>query len=265
MTALSLASIHIHPVKSLGGFEVPQVRTTDRGLEHDRRWMLVDGTGRFLSQRVLPIMACLYCGPHAAGFRVTDVRGGRTIDLPWAIDAGERIEAHVWDDAVNVICAPEAWSEWFSETLGQAIRLVHMPDSTKRQVDPKYAHAILPLSDAFPCLVISQTSLDDLNTRLAKAVPMDRFRPNLVVAGGVPYQEDQWKVIDIGDLAFQVVKPCARCVIITTDQRTGARGDEPLRTLATYRSAGNKVLFGMNATFEGSGILRVGDKLRVGA
>ena len=127
------------------------------------------------------------------------------------------------------------------------------------------------MSDGFPYLILSQASLDDLNERIAPSgspdggvtIPMDRFRPNLVIAGGDAFQEDGWKEIGIGDVRFQLVKPCARCVVTTTDQRTGERGKEPLRTLATYRRDGEKVLFGMNAMGSVSGMIRVGDEVTV--
>jgi uncharacterized protein YcbX len=258
----SLASIHIYPVKSLGGFSLPQVRLTDRGLEHDRRWMLIDPDGRFLSQRECPEMACLHGAPAAAGFRITDVRSGASIQLPWELQEGEPVQAQVWDDAVELLLADEAVHRWFSAALQRPLRLAYMPERTLRRTDPRYATVPVALNDAFPCLIISQASLDELNTRLAQPVPMERFRPNLVISGGTAYQEDAWRSLRIGDVRFHLVKPCARCVIPNTDQHTGLRLKEPLRTLAAYRSVGNKVLFGMNATFESNGVLHAGDPVR---
>jgi hypothetical protein len=138
-----------------------------------------------------------------------------------------------------------------------------MPDRTRRHTDGRYAKGITSLSDGFPYLVLSQASLDELNTRLEQPVPMDRFRPNLVVSGGVPYQEDGWTEMHVGDVAFQLVKPCGRCLIVTTDQHTGTRSKEPLRTMASYRSQGAKVLFGMNAMGPSFGTIRVGDLIRL--
>jgi uncharacterized protein YcbX len=115
------------------------------------------------------------------------------------------------------------------------------------------------LSDGFPYLIISQASLEDLNGRLKEPVGMERFRPNLVIAGGAAFQEDGWRSVRIGTARFDLVKPCGRCIIITTDQRTSERDKEPLRTLATYRSKVNKVLFGMNAVGDAEGTVRVGD------
>ena len=259
MMRTSIASIHIYPVKSLGGFSVPEVRLTDRGLEHDRRWMLIDPDGRFLSQRECPAMACLHCAPHVNSFRVTDVRNGNAVNVPWSLVDGEPVNAKVWHDEVQLRLGSDPMHQWFSEALERPLRLAYMPDSTVRTTDPRYADVPVALNDAFPALIISQASLDDLNERLEIPVPMERFRPNFTIAGGSPYQEDDQKEITIGAVHFSVVKPCFRCVIITTDQRTGERSQEPLRTLASYRSAGNKVRFGMNATFAGPGTVRVGE------
>ncbi|MCB9182831.1 MAG: MOSC domain-containing protein [Flavobacteriales bacterium] len=255
---LSLASIHIYPIKSIGGFAAEEARLTDRGLEHDRRWMLVDAGGRFITQREVSAMACLHGAPNATGFTVTDTRNHDRIELPWTLDAGDAHRAMVWSDAVEVIHAPEAMSSWFAQRLDIRCSLVYMPDSAQRPVDAHYATGSTSLSDGFPYLIISEASLDDLNNRLSEPVPMDRFRPNLVIAGGVAHQEDTWRSIRIGSARFELVKPCGRCVITTTDQRSGERGAEPLRTLAGYRTAHGKVLFGMNAVGHGR-LVRVGD------
>lgn len=256
---LTLASIHVHPVKSMGGFALPEARLTDRGLEHDRRWMLVDDRGRFLSQREESRLALFTCAPQADGFRVTDRRNGGTLDLPWAIAEGPARDVTVWDDTMAVRCAPEAWSAWFSERLGRIVTLVHMPEDTHRPTDPRYAESLTSLSDAFPYLILSHASLDRLNSQLEVPLPMDRFRPNLVIAGGEAFQEDAWRDVRIGEALFRVVKPCARCVITTIDQRTGERGPEPLRTLALHRHSNGQVLFGQNAIALDGACVRVGD------
>ncbi len=262
MMPITLSSIHIYPVKSLGGFSVPQVRLTDRGLEHDRRWMLIDPEDRFLSQRECPAMACLHCVPHGTGFRVTDTRNGNMIDVPWSLSDGERVLAKVWQDEVELLLGDAQLHLWFSEALQRPLRLAYMPSSTLRNTDPRYAEVPVALNDAFPALIISQASLNHLNARLQTPVPMDRFRPNFVITGGVAFQEDDWTDITIGEEDFSMVKPCARCVIITTDQRTGERSTEPLRALATYRSVGNKVRFGMYAVFAAGGEVSVRDLVR---
>ncbi|MBK6755824.1 MAG: MOSC domain-containing protein [Flavobacteriales bacterium] len=258
---ITLASIHCYPVKSLGGFRLPEARLTDRGLEHDRRWMLVDDNGVFITQREVPAMACLHTAPLAQGFRVTDIRTNARIDLPWQLDSGEELAVRVFDDALTALRADATISAWFTERLGSSMHLAYMPDRAHRNVDPAYAQGITSLSDGYPYLILSQASLDDLNARIRSSsdLRMERFRPNLVIAGGEAYQEDGWKEITIGAARFALVKPCGRCVIPTTDQRTGERGKEPTRTLASYRKRGKRVEFGMNAMAESDGMVREGD------
>ena len=259
MSALHLAALYCHPVKSLGGFRLQEAWLSDRGLRHDRRWMLVNGEGRFLTQRELPRMACLSTAPSEDGFMVEDRRDGALLQLPWTLEDGADIMVEVWNARVRAREAPSAWSGWFSERLERQLRLVHMPEASRRRVDGRYAQGLTSFSDGFPHLIISQASLDDLNGRLSYPVGMDRFRPNLVIGGGRAFQEDGWHTVRIGGARFDLVKPCARCVMVTTDQYTGDRGQEPLRTLATYRTKGSKVLFGMNAVGDAEGMVRVGD------
>jgi uncharacterized protein YcbX len=270
---LTIASLHIYPIKSLGGFSVKEARTTDRGFEHDRRWMLVNENGRFITQREAPSMACLHSSILADGFRITEIRDGAVIDLPWEIRSSPRRQATVFADTVAVLDAPADVSAWFANKLQLPCALVFMPEDSKRSVDPTFAIGINSLSDGFPYLIVSQASLDDLNERIPSAdpligtsahLPMDRFRPNIVIAGGQAFQEDGWKEIMIGDAHFSLVKPCARCAIPTIDQRTSERGMEPTRTLASYRKrvtsqGGVKVEFGMNAMAVPDVTLRIGD------
>lgn len=261
--SITVASLHIYPIKSIGGFSITQAILTDRGFEHDRRWMLVDEQGRFLSQRELPTMACLHTTPRSTGMVVTDTRTSEELELPWSTHGGAMVRGRVWEDEVELIEHSSEASAWFSRRLGHSCRLVYMPDPSKRAVDPTYARGITSLSDGFPYLVLSQATLDDLNARLELPVPMDRFRPNVVIAGGFAFQEDGWTEIRVGAVDLRLVKPCGRCMIVTTDQNSGERTKEPLRTLATYRSRGAKVLFGMNAVGPTQGTIRVGDPVQV--
>lgn len=260
---LTLASIHIHPIKSLGGFMVKSARITDRGLEHDRRWMLVDRGGTFVTQREHAMMACLHCTPIDEGFRVTDVRDGSFIDVPWSIPGPERVRVQVWSSKLAALGCDALADRWFSERLGVPLRLVYMPSASKRRSSPFHAPAgtLNSFSDAYPYMLLSRASLDDLNARLEQALPLDRFRANLVIAGGHAFQEDAWRDVRIGGAHMQLVKPCARCVMTTVDQRMGKRSAEPLRTLATYRLKGNNVLFGMNAVALSGSEVHVGDIL----
>jgi uncharacterized protein YcbX len=163
-----------------------------------------------------------------------------------------------------LLCSKEADS-WLSEVLESPIRLANIPDDSPRQVEPERVKMPMNVSlyDGYPYLLIGEKSLEDLNQRLENAVPMERFRPNLVFSGAAAYQEESWQDILIGGTRFRGVKPCGRCILTTTDQQTGLRhsGGEPLKTLASYRSQGNKVLFGMNLIVLGDGTVRVGDEL----
>lgn len=266
---LTVASLHVYPIKSLGGFSVSEALTTERGFEHDRRWMLVDENRRFLTQREVPAMACLHCTPIGSGFRITDVRDGASFDLPWTITTGVHRHALIWSDHVEVTDAPNDASAWLSDRLDTNSTLVFMPDDSRRPVDPNYATGITSLSDGYPYLILSLASLDDLNGRLETPVPMERFRPNIVVAGGTAFQEDAWRTIAIGDVRFALVKTCARCVIPNTDQRTGTRDVDPLRTLAGFRKrvtseGAVRVEFGMNAMVLGNGTIKTGDPVSLG-
>jgi uncharacterized protein len=242
----TLTEIWMYPVKSLGGIRVKQAEVLIKGLKHDRRWMLVDENGGFLTQRTHPALALFKLSPGDHGFQV--LHEGEEKQLFIQPAAGERIRSHVWDDEVEVIEADTHLSQWFSTHLGFRVRLVQFPESHPRPVDARYAHANehVSLADGYPLLIIGEASLADLNKRLSSPVPMNRFRPNLVFSGGQAYEEDTWNEFRIGESMFKGVKPCSRCILTTIDQDTGTQGKEPLATLATYRKKENKIYFGQN-------------------
>jgi uncharacterized protein YcbX len=179
------------------------------------------------------------------------------------LSRGERREVAIWRDRCDAIDQGDAAAEWASAFLGASCRLVRIADDTVRPVDRDFAVSEgdqVGFADGYPFLLTTEESLADLNDRMAQALPMDRFRPNIVISGFEPFAEDDWRRIRIGEIAFAVVKPCARCPITTTDQATAKRGQEPLRTLATYRQVpGKGVMFGQNLIHESTGIIRVGD------
>jgi uncharacterized protein YcbX len=256
--------MHVYAIKSCGGTAVEEWEVDERGLRHDRRWMLVDETGRFLSQRRHPRMALIVVRMEADHL-VVSAPEMPPLQVPFALPENEPLLAGVWDDLVETLPVGEEADRWFGEFLGVRCRLVHLPDESVREVDPDYGRAgdRVGLADGFPFLLISEGSLDDLNARLEHSLPMNRFRPNLVVAGCEPFAEDGWRRVRIGALSLRVVKPCARCAITTVDQESAARGKEPLRTLATFRKRGTKVLFGQNLVHDETGVLRVGDQVEV--
>jgi uncharacterized protein YcbX len=261
---LTISGIYVYPVKSLGGISLEAATLTDRGLQHDRRWMLVDQSGQFLSQREIPELALLQVRLGENGFFVHPKSNpADQIELPFTLVDRPAIQVTVWDDGCTALLAEDHLNAWFSARLNMPVRLVYMPDNTLRRVDPRYAQhqEITSFSDGYPLLMIGQASLDDLNSRLAAPVPMNRFRPNLVFTGGEAFEEDRLGKFSINQIRMACVKPCARCVVTTIDQDTAVAGKDPLKTLAGYRSREHKVLFGQNLLFEGSGIIRLGDQL----
>jgi uncharacterized protein YcbX len=258
---LFVQNLYLYPIKSLGGISVQEAQVEERGFKYDRRWMLVGQSGEFLTQRQHPQLALLQVTLGKSELTVFfKVDPSREISFDLERNTGKEMQVSVWGDEVTALqVAPEV-SAWFSDFLGMNVDLVWMPESSHRKMDPRYAvqEESVSFADGMPYVMIGQASLDELNGRLADPVGMDRFRPNLVFSGGEAYAEDQFKQLQIGEVEFQVVKPCARCVMITVDQEKGTKGKEPLATLATYRSQGSKVYFGQNAVALAQGIVRVG-------
>ncbi len=263
MGTLVVSQLFIYPIKSLGGIEVSNTMVLPKGLQYDRRWMLIAEDNRFLTQRDHPEMAFIKTSFDNESILIH--YNGSSFTLPYQ-PKGDDLVADVWDDTVDVKEVDESLSNWFSLVLNRSCKLVAFPEENTRRVDPDYAIQSdnqTSLSDGYPILIIGQSSLDDLNGRLESPVSIDRFRPNIVFTGGTPYEEDEWNIFTIGDGEMVGVKPCARCVITTIDQQTGKQGKEPLATLSSYRKVGNKVLFGQNVIPLNTGLIRVGDKISV--
>ena len=260
---IRLSGLHLYPMKSAKGVAVPRWRVDDFGLAGDRRFMLVDSTGRFLTQRQHPKMTHLRATLTDAGLSLTAPgRGELAVERPSGAAAGE---VQIWGEQVLGHDVGEAAAEWLTAWLGEPCRLVFMADDTRRPVDPEYADetARVSFADGFPFLLIGEASLAELNTRLAKPMPMTRFRPNLVITGAPAFAEDAWRRIRIDRITFDVVKPCGRCSITTVDPDSGEVGKEPLRTLATFRKVGREVMFGQNLLHQGTGTLTVGAEVEV--
>lgn len=260
-----LSELHVYPIKSAAGIPLDSASVDERGIHLDRRWMVVDAAGDFVSQREAPRLALIQVSIGPDGLTVW-APGVIPLEVPMIPGAGKRTLATVWADTVEALRVGEEADRWFGEFLGARCRLVYLPDDSIRPVDPDYGRPRdrVGLADGFPFLLISEASLQDLNGRLEDPLSMNRFRPNLVVRGCGPFAEDGWRRVRIGEVEFRVVKPCARCKITTVDQATAATGKEPLRTLATYRKVGSNVLFGQNLigdSIEGS--LRVGDTVQI--
>lgn len=264
---LRVSQLFIYPIKSLGGIELTSARVTDRGFKYDRRWMLVDSNNRFLSQRELAQMALLKVSIQTEGLLVIHTLSRKQITIPFEPQTNQTGAFTIWDDTCMGQYVGTFADEWFSDILDMDCRLVYMPDASERGVDPeaKYVqeYKITSFSDAYPFLLIGQSSLDELNSRLDIAIPMNRFRPNIVFTGGEPYTEDTMAGFTIGDIEFKGTKLCARCNIPTIDQDTAIAAKEPTRTLAKYRRGKNNVYFGQNLIHTSEGIISVGDEIEV--
>jgi len=224
--------------------------------------MLVDETGEFMSQRDHPRMALI--STHLSNDHLTvGAPGMPDLEVPLEEENGNLIDVNVWGDANLGNLVGEEADRWFGDFLEFPCRLVQKPDEDLRLVDSLYAEGgdQVGFADGFAFLLISETSLEDLNSRLESPLPMNRFRPNFVARGCEPYAEDGWGRLRIGDVTFRVAEGCPRCAITTVDQRTGVRGKEPLRTLATYRKSGGEVFFGRNLIHDALGTVRVGDPI----
>lgn len=259
---ITIRSLHVYPVKSCRGIALERAEIAETGFRHDRRWMVIGADGTFLSQRSHPELARVS----------TRLDRGRLIlgaadrpPLEVVIDAP--IDDHrtvtIWKDACEAVSEGRESAAWLSTLLGVPCELVRLPETEVRPVDPDYARPgdRVAFADGFPFLLISQASVDELNRRLTTPVRADRFRANIIIDGCEAHAEDGWSMLTIGEIGFDVAKPCARCVVISTDQDNGSRTEEPLRTLAGYRTANRKVLFGQNLIHRGTGAVRIGDEV----
>jgi uncharacterized protein YcbX len=259
---MRLSALYLFPVKSARGLSLQEAVVGDRGFDGDRRFMLVDGEGQFLSQRRLPRMALLEVVLDGEVLRLT--APGMALELPRRPQDGPARRVRVWRDDVDAwSLGPEAAAA-LSAFLGVACELVYMPDASERPVDTDWAPPgyRVGFADGFPYLLTTTASLADLGRRGAP-VEMVRFRPNLVVDGAEPFAEDGWQKVRVGEVRFQVCKPCARCSIPNVDPQTAEVGVEPTRTLVEFRKFDGKVRFGQNLIALDSGTVRVGDEVVV--
>lgn len=295
---MQISEINIYPIKSLKGISLDESVVEKRGLRFDRRWMLTDPNGMFFTQREVPKMATVEVEVLGGALRVSS-DGFDSVEIPFEPDRGERESVTVWDSTFIGEAYVGAMNEWFSDVLSKRCKLVRMPDNGTRHVSPKFdlGEDTVSFADGYPLLLIGEASLDEVNERIRNAdkagrvptddgdksvpapYPMNRFRPNVVVTGTNPFEEDGWAKIKIGEAIFRVPKPCARCVMTTVDQATGEfAGKDPLKTLASFRMAkdvfpgkleaigqtANAVLFGENLIPENPGAsINLGDEIEV--
>ncbi len=263
-----LTQLYTYPIKSCAALSHTRIELDARGPIGDRRWMVVDSDGVFITQREIPALALIQ--PHFEDGQLRlSAPGMPAVHVPLQRRDGPCRSVRVWKDICEALDEGDDLAAWLSEYLHTAARLVRMPDSFVRPVDPRYARtpAQTGFADAFPLLIVAEESLAELNRRLVErgsaAIPISRFRPNLVVAGCDPFAEDTWRTVQIGAVTLDIVKPCARCATTTVDQATGAIPDsaEPLATLNTFRKQDGKVMFAQNAIHRAPGVLALGDRL----
>lgn len=258
---LSLSGICVYPVKSVAGVDCAEAVVESAGLAGDRRWMLVDPEGRFVTGRQLPELVRIRVLLGADGS--LQLPDGHRV-APAVTGSSQRVT--IWRDNVAALEPDPLASAWFSQRLGRALRLVCGDPAAPRAVQGPGARDgdVVSFADGYPVLLISEASLAELSARVGRPVEMARFRPNLIVSGGTAHQEDDWSAVEIGGLRFDVAKTCTRCVFTTVDPETGERSSdgEPLATLKTYRRSGEGVIFGMNLIPRGRGVIRVGDPVR---
>jgi MOSC domain-containing protein len=235
---ISIAGLYVYPIKSCRGTALQRATLTRAGLLHDREWMVVTPEGRFLTQRDTPALARV-TPVLRDGALVVSTPGASDLDLALDDRSGPTVDVTVWGDKCRGVDAGDEAARWFAECLGRPVRLVRFDPASRRATDPEWSDGLdgeTRFTDGFPLLVLSQASLDDLNARLPAPLPVDRFRTSLLLEGCAPYEEDRIGTLAHDGVRLRLVKPCTRCIITTTDQSTGERdGEEPLRTLRTYR------------------------------
>jgi uncharacterized protein len=258
------SEIWYYPIKSCKGISISSAIIDERGIEYDRRWMIVDSSGKYITQRRYPILALV---------NVTLYNGYFTLNAPnmqtikFAIkDFDNEIKiVTIWKDKCAAHIVNKNVDIWFSEYLKTKVSLVYLPDNSARPIDPKYTIGphTTSFTDGFPLLLMSQSSLNDLNDKLKDKLLMNRFRPNIVIDGAPAFEEDKWDLVQIGNVQMHVVKPCARCVVTTTNQETAQKDKEPLKTLAKYRTLNGKIMFGQNLIHQNTGTIKVGYNVKV--
>lgn len=269
--AARIRSLHVYPVKSCRGIDLTEAPLVARGFTRDRQWMVVDARGRFVTQRTHPQLATVATALHADGLQLS-ASGQPALTVPWqaGMADGAVSTVVVWNDAVLAQDCGDAAAAWFSDLLGTPARLVRATEATRRQPAERWRGTIeapVNFPDGFPLLVCNSASLADLAARLPEPLPMNRFRPNIVIEGLPAWREDEVLELIGEQVTLRLAKPCTRCVITTRDQQTGAAGSDPLPALRQFRYDRELkgVTFGWNALIT-SGVgatLRVGDELRL--
>jgi len=268
--SFKISELYIYPIKSLGRIQLQSSTLTPKGLQYDRRWLLTDTNGKFITQRKMSelVFFKIALAEGKKGIVVSHKNAATDLFIParGVNESDRKMRVTIWDDEVEAVIESPKINDWFSSLIGFEVYLSFLPGSDRqRKVGGGHSDAAIDFPDAAPYLFLGQNALDHLNGKLEKSIPINRFRANIIFEGGTPHIEDSWKSFKIGNAKFEAIQPCGRCQVTTTDQETGERGKEPLRTLTTYRRQGQRIAFGHyfkligNETFEVS----VGDVIEV--
>ena len=261
---MEVSGLYIYPIKSMAGVSLAESEVELRGLKYDRRYVLVDEAGVFVSQRKLPEMCLFKVELNASGFVVFDKTSNDKIQLPFELKNGLKTKVKIWDDTVNCIVASDLINRWFSAKLGMNLRLCYQPDSEIRKIDEKYKiseNDQTSMSDGYPILILSEESVAEIDKRCPDDIAILRFRPNIIVKGYEPFEEDRLASFAIGDAKFEAVKKCARCLVVNIDYTNGKSGKEPLRTLSGFRLFNSKIQVGTNVIVSKTGKIVLKNKI----
>ena len=245
----------------MGAVDVTESKVLKEGFEYDRRWMLINTKGEFISQRNFPELARFGCQLETRGLQVS--YNNKDIQIPYELSSDARTKVDIWNVAADAWVVSPELNRWFSEQLNQKVTLVKMTQASnriKKFLKPPFSSSV-SFADGYPYLMLGEESMRYLNEKLENEILIDRFRANIIVKTKEPHEEDNWGKIKIGDSILKVIKPCARCVVTTIDQQTSQKGKEPLKTLASYRKKGNKIYFGANAIAIEEGFIKKGDSI----
>ena len=265
---ITISELYYYPIKSCQAVRTSNLVIDDRGPNYDRRWMIVDPEGKFITQRQTPILSQFSVSIKAGGTHsiVITAPNGQTIEV--SVPEGDQCEKKmvtVWKDQCAALVAPKEVCEWLSIQLNVTCELVYMPQDSIRYVDSNYNlnQSIVSFSDGFPFLLISQASLETLNKQSQVTLESLRFRPNIVISGAKAFEEDTWRKVKVGSVVFDVVKPCSRCVIPSINLNTGEKQREVLLTLKEQRFLGGAIYFGQNLIHQQQGEISEGDEVVV--
>ena len=263
MKDVYVSSIHIYPVKGLAGIEVDSARAENEGLENDRKLMLVDKTGRFLSQREHAKMTLFKCDIKNSDLEISYDNDSISINLNQDLESLRPVS--VWNSKLKSRVYPDKVNNWFSEHLDQEAFLVRLDPAHARykRLFTKPYKTNVSFADGYPFLILSEASMELLNSKLDKKLLIDRFRANIILKGGEPHFEDEIEEFKIGSAEFKNINPCARCIVTTIDQQTASKTPEPLKTLAKYRKWNNNIYFGMNSICTRDGIINTDEQVLI--